>query len=278
MAVLYVVATPIGNLQDISFRALDTLKKVKYIACEDTRQTRKLLNFYGIEDKHLISYHEHNEEEASEKILKILEKEDVALVSDAGTPCISDPGYRVVKKARENNIKVVPIPGPFAGAAALSASGLPSDKFLFLGFLPQKRSHKEKVLKKYIELDATLILYESPNRVMDTVDLIKDLDEKANIVVAKELTKIHEEFIIGNPFEILDFFEKNPDKIKGEFVILVHPSEKEATIDEDEIKRRIIELKNQNLKSKEIAKIIADEYNLPKNQAYKMALENGNEG
>ncbi len=268
---LYVVATPIGNLKDITFRAVEVLKNVDYIACEDTRETSKLLLYYGIEKKQLIVYNDYNENIVSDKIVSILEKYDVALVSDAGTPCISDPGYRLVRKAVENGIKVVPIPGPFAGITALSASGLPTDKFLFVGFLPNKKIQKMKDLEYYFSLNFTLILYESPKRIVDTIKLIEEINSNANIVVAKELTKIHEEFIRGNPSEILNYFSKNPEKIKGEFVILIEPIA-EKSLDYEKIKEKVELLKKENLTTKDIANLIADEFKISKSKAYKLVL------
>lgn len=272
MPTLYVVATPIGNLEDITFRALNILKSVNYIACEDTRVTSKLLNHYGIKGKKLISYHEHNEEKSAEKILQILEKEDVALVSDAGTPCISDPGYRVVKLAWENGFNVSPIPGAFAGAAALSASGLPSDKFLFAGFLPNKDKKREEVLLWLKNVGVTFILYESPKRVLKTLQAIEKILPNSPVVVAKELTKIHEEFIRGTAGQVIDYFEENPDKLKGEFVILCRPQEKEEISAED-LKKEIEKLKKEGFKSKEIAKIISEKFGISKKEAYNLTLE-----
>jgi 16S rRNA (cytidine1402-2'-O)-methyltransferase len=272
MPVLYVVATPIGNLNDITLRAINILKSVNYIACEDTRTTKKLLNYYGIENKKLISYHEHNEEKAAQKIIEILSNEDVALVSDAGTPCISDPGYRVVKLAWESGFKVSPIPGAFAGAVALSASGLASDKFLFYGFLPNKDKKREEELKWLKKVGTTFILYESPKRIIKTLQKIDKILPNSPVVVAKEITKIHEEFIRGKACEIINFFEKNPDKLKGEFVILCHPEEKEET-NLEMVKEDIISLKKEGLKSKEIAKILADKYKISKKEAYTMVID-----
>ena len=272
MPVLYVVATPIGNLEDITFRALNILKSVNYIACEDTRITLKLLNHYGIKNKKLISYHEHNEEKAAEKIIKILHSEDVALVSDAGTPCISDPGYRVVKLAWEKGFKVSPIPGAFAGAVALSASGLESDKFLFVGFLPNKEKKKENELKKLKDIGITFILYESPKRILKTLSLINKLMPDSSTVVAKELTKIHERFIKGTPEYIIKYFQENPDKLKGEFVIICHPEVKKD-IDFEKIRKEIKTLKRKKLKSKEISKIISEKYGISKKIVYKIVLE-----
>ncbi len=272
MSILYVVATPIGNLEDITFRAVETLKKVEYIACEDTRETKKLLTHLGISGKKLIPYHEHNEQKSAQKIIELLEETDVALVSDAGTPCISDPGYRVVKLAVQNNIRVVPIPGAFAGAVALSASGLPSDKFLFVGFLDKKESKKRKELEKYKNIGYTFIVYESPKRVMKTLELYAEVLPESDTVVAKELTKIHERFIYGKPKEIIEFFKENPDILKGEFVILCHPEEKKE-VSQKEIEEKIIELKQKGLTKKEITKEISKDFDIPKNKAYKLVLE-----
>ncbi|WP_028951136.1 16S rRNA (cytidine(1402)-2'-O)-methyltransferase [Sulfurihydrogenibium subterraneum] len=271
MGKLYVVATPIGNLKDITFRALEVLKSVDVIAAEDTRHIQKLLNHYGIYGKKLISYHDYNEEEKSEKLIEILKIQDVALVSDAGTPCISDPGYRIVKKARENNIEVVPIPGAFAGAVALSVSGLPSDKFLFVGFLPNKETEREENLKHYIDIGFTFILYESPKRVLKTLKTLEKVDPLADVVVAKELTKIHESFFTGKPENIIKFFEENPDKLKGEFVILVHPN-KEKVVDMNLILTEAKQLKNHGMKTKEISSLLSQKYKVSKKEIYKKIL------
>ncbi|WP_456464709.1 16S rRNA (cytidine(1402)-2'-O)-methyltransferase [Persephonella sp.] len=268
--ILYVVATPIGNLKDITLRALEVLKNVDIIACEDTRITKKLLNHYGLQGKKLIPYYEHIEEEASEKVISLLKGgEDIALVSDAGTPCISDPGYRIVKKAWENGIKVVPIPGAFAGAAALSASGLPSDKFLFVGFLPNKPKKKEKLLNEYIKTGFTFILYESPKRVLKTLQLIGTISPNSEVVVAKEITKIHERFFRGKPFQILKEIE--PPDLRGEFVIIVHPEEtQEKPVN---IENEIRELLKEGKSVKEISLQISKMLNIPKNQIYNLVLK-----
>ena len=274
--VLYVVATPIGNLKDITLRAIETLKSVNIIACEDTRVTKKLLNHYGIHGKKLIPYHEHIEKEASEKVISLLKGgEDIALVSDAGTPCISDPGYRVVKKAWENGIKVVPVPGAFAGAAALSASGLPSDKFLFVGFLPNKPKKKEKLLQEYIKTGITFILYESPKRIKKTVQLIGNISPDSEVVVAKEITKIHERFFRGKAEDILNILDEET-LLKGEFVVVVYPAdikEKENTQVHIEIQKLIREGK----KAKEIAREISAKFGIPKNKVYKIVVSHQKE-
>lgn len=274
--VLYVVATPIGNLKDITIRALETLKSVNIIACEDTRVTKKLLNYYGIHGKKLIPYHEHIEEETSEKLISILKcEEDIALVSDAGTPCISDPGYRVVKKAWENGIRVVPVPGAFAGAAALSASGLPSDKFLFVGFLPNKPKKKEKLLEEYIKTGITFILYESPRRIKKTIQLIGEISPESDVVVAKEITKIHERFFRGKAKEILNILNEET-LLKGEFVIVVYPADIEKKED-TQIHMEIQKLIREGKKAKEIAREISTRFGIPKNKVYKIVVSHQKE-
>ncbi|WP_457626305.1 16S rRNA (cytidine(1402)-2'-O)-methyltransferase [Persephonella sp.] len=276
MGRLYVVATPIGNLKDITFRAIEVLKSVDVIACEDTRITGKLLSYYGISGKKLIPYYEHIEKEASEKIIRLIkEGSDVALVSDAGTPCISDPGYRVVKLAWENNINVVPVPGAFAGAVALSASGLPSDKFLFCGFLPNREKKKKELLEEYIKTGYTFILYESPKRVVSTLGLIHMIAPESEIVVAKELTKIHERFFRGKAEDIIKKLSEEKTLRKGEFVIIVHPvlPEQKPENLEEEIKRLLKEGK----KSKEIARELSEKFGVPRNDIYDLILKIKNE-
>ncbi len=273
MGKLFVVSTPIGNLDDITIRALNTLKSVDIIACEDTRQTKKLLKHYGIEGKKLIPYYDFKEEALSEKLLKILEENDIALVSDAGTPTISDPGYKIVKKAIEKGIDVIPIPGASAVITALSASGLPTDKFIFFGFLPKSGKRKEEVLNQLKDLQITGIFYESPKRLVKTLEIINKILPQSNIVIAKELTKIHEEFIRGKPKEVLNYFVNNPEKQKGEFVILVYPEETENSISFEEIQEFIKKEKQKGKKSKEIAKELAKSFGISKNEAYKMVIE-----
>lgn len=272
MGKLFIVSTPIGNLEDITIRALNILKTVDIIACEDTRQTKKLLKHYGIEGKKLIPYYDFKEEILSEKLLNFLEEDDVALVSDAGTPTISDPGYKIVKKAIEKGINVVPIPGVSAVITAISASGLPTDKFIFYGFLPKSEKQKEDVLNELKNLQITGIFYESPKRLLKTLEKIQKILPKSQVVVAKELTKLYEEFIRGNPKEILEFFEKNPKKQKGEFVILVYPEDNNKNLNEQEIYNFIKEKKQEGKKSKDIAKELAEKFNISKNKAYKMVI------
>ena len=215
---LFVVATPIGNLQDISFRAVETLKKVNCIFAEDTRTSKKLINHYDIDTK-LYSYHDHSSEKEIARLLDILkDQKDVALISDAGTPTISDPGYSLIRQCINEGIDVIPIPGASALTAAISASGLPSDAFAFIGFLPTKKGRKKKI-SSLENLDMTFVLFESPHRLIKTLNQLKEALGERPIVVARELTKLYEEIIRGNFSSAIEFFEAK--KIKGEIVIMI---------------------------------------------------------
>lgn len=220
--ILYIVATPIGNLEDITLRALKVLRSVSVIACEDTRQTLKLLNKYKIKKK-LISYFQPKEHIKTPLILGHLEQgEDVALVSDAGTPGISDPGFPLIKKALEKGIKVIPIPGPSAVITALSAAGLPTHRFLFLGFLPPKNTAVEKLLISLKGETATLVFYAPPRKLPDFLNQIEKHLGERKIVVARELTKIHESFLRGSPRQLIERIDEIP--LKGEAAILISGS------------------------------------------------------
>ena len=216
---LYIVSTPIGNLNDISSRALDVLSDVDLIACEDTRVTSKLLNHYKIKKK-LISYNNFNEKSKYKHVLKIInDGSNVALVSDAGTPCISDPGYRLVNSALKKNIKVISVPGSCSAIAALSISGLPSDRFYFEGFLPKKKGFNKRVnfLK---DLDATIIIFESPKRIVKTLNKIFDLTGDRVISICKEISKVYEKTYFGLMSELIEELS-NLKSIKGEFIIMI---------------------------------------------------------
>lgn len=217
---LYLVATPIGNLADITHRALQVLKDVELIACEDTRHTHKLLNHYGINTK-TISYHEHNEQQrAAELIDRLKQGSDVAVVSDAGTPSISDPGFRLVRAAIENEIAVVPVPGPSALIAALIAAGLPTDEFFFAGFLPARASARRARLNELRSVPGTLIFYEAPHRLAETLKDAYEILGEREAVVARELTKLHEEIRRGRLSELsADYAEKTD--VRGEIVVLI---------------------------------------------------------
>jgi 16S rRNA (cytidine1402-2'-O)-methyltransferase len=217
---LYLVATPIGNLEDITYRAVRVLGEVDLIACEDTRQTRKLLEHYNIQ-KPSISYHDHNEAERTEELAVRLRNGGViALVSDAGMPLVSDPGYRLVRAAVESGIPVVPLPGPSAALTALAASGLPTDAFRFAGFLPNKPGQRQKALEAIAEENATVIFYEAPHRILEALEAIDQVLGGRPVVVARELTKIHEEFLRGTAAEIRAELEHR-DAVKGEMTVLI---------------------------------------------------------
>lgn len=220
MAKLYIVATPIGNLDDISKRALETLNNVDYILCEDTRISSKLLNHYNIKKK-LISFFQQKERTAAEKFIITIKEnnQNIALISDNGTPTISDPGYILIEKAYEHGVEVIPIPGPSAIITAISASGFSADKFYFLGFLPKKKGKKKSSLSNAKNTEGLIVIYESPFRVKETLNLIKDIFGNTNIFIGRELTKKFEEKIRGNIITILN---KLSDKdIKGEIVIII---------------------------------------------------------
>jgi 16S rRNA (cytidine1402-2'-O)-methyltransferase len=223
MSSLYIIATPIGNLEDITFRAIRVLGEVDAILCEDTRVTAKLLQKYEIK-KPLISYHSHSKLAKTEKIFALLEEgKTLALVSDAGTPCISDPGVMLVSQVREKfveEVKIIPIPGASALVSALSASGLPSSEFLFLGFLPHKKG-RETLFKEIAESKRTVVFYESPHRILKTLQSLEKFAPEKKVVIARELTKIYEEFISGTATELLVHFEAHKDTVRGEFVVMV---------------------------------------------------------
>ena len=217
---LYVVATPIGNLEDITYRAVRVLNEAGIIACEDTRQTRKLLDHYGIR-KPTVSYHEHNEAERAAELAERLQAgEVIALVSDAGMPLISDPGYRLVRAAVAMGIPVEPVPGPSATLAALSASGLPTDAFHFGGFLPSKPGQRLHSLERLRDEQATLIFFEAPHRILEALEAVEQALGPRPVVVARELTKVHEEFLRGTPAELRAQLESR-DALKGEITLLI---------------------------------------------------------
>lgn len=219
---LYIVATPMGNLQDFTHRGVETLSTVAVIAAEDTRHTATLLQHYGINTS-CVAYHGHNEEKATTPLLQRLAAgESVALVSDAGTPLISDPGYKLVQQARHQGIAVVPIPGPCAAIAALSASGLPTHGFLFVGFLSAKTAAKTQQLKKVAHETVPLIIYEAPHRLKVTLHtLMEVMGEHRELVLAKEITKRYEQFFMGTGVQCLKWLEEDPQRLRGEWVVMV---------------------------------------------------------
>jgi len=223
MSKFYVVATPIGNMGDITYRAIEILKEVDLILCEDTRVTKKLLDKYGI-NKLTMSYHAQSKLSKTDKIFELLEEgKNLALVSDAGTPGISDPGAMLVSQIKErfnDIVSVIPVPGVTALITALSASGLPTHEFTFLGFLPHKKG-RETLFKEIRESKRTMVFYESPHRILKTLESLNKFCPNKKVCLARELTKIYEEFKTGSPKELLEYLTKNPVKQKGEFVVLV---------------------------------------------------------
>ena len=270
-ACLYLVATPIGNLEDITLRALRILKEVDQIACEDTRHTQKLLSHYEIR-KPLVSYHEHNElTRAPELVVAMEEGSQIALVSDAGVPLVSDPGYRLVTLCLRHRIPVVPIPGPSALLAALSASGLPNEEFLFAGFLPARTGERRRALERLRIEDRTIILYEAPHRIEETlVDAHEILGDRP-ACIAREVTKLHEEFRRGSLAELAASLTEKP--VRGEITLLIGPvpaEEKTAPRDTSQsLAERVDELIRQaKLDRKEALKLAAKERGLTKRAAY----------
>jgi len=216
---LYVVGTPIGNLEDITLRAIRILKEVDLIACEDTRRTQKLLSAYQIQTP-TVSYHEHNEmTRAPELIIQMEEGSSIALVTDAGMPVVSDPGFRLVHLAVRHSIPVVPVPGASAFVAALAASGLPVDKFRFLGFLPSKKGERRKALDELKDATRTLVFYEAPHRLLDMLKDAREILGEREIVIAREVTKVHEEFVRGTIGTALEYLKRRP--VKGEITVLI---------------------------------------------------------
>jgi len=272
---LYLVATPIGNLEDVSARALRILRDVDRIACEDTRHTAKLLARYEISTPRE-SYHKFNEEKRTAKLLERLRQgEQIALVSDSGTPLVSDPGYEIVSACRREGIRVIPVPGPTAAITALTGSGLPTDSFFFAGFLPARRSGRKRRLEELAAVAATLIFYEAPHRLLASLsDMVAVLGPR-RAAIARELTKIHEEFLTGALPELLDRLQAR-DKIQGEIVIIVERGEAspEPVPYPDSIKRHLEEeIQRTGLSRNEALKAVARQRDITRKQAYKMVLE-----
>lgn len=276
--ILYICGTPIGNLQDITIRVLNILKEVKLIAAEDTRHTKKLLIHYQINTK-VTSYHEYNKFKKAPYLVEILKNgQDIALVSDAGMPGISDPGYVLINLALNNNIKIIPIPGVSALITALVVSGLPTDKFVFEGFLPRKIKERKRYFKSIKNEERTIIFYETPHRLKRALkDMLEILGDR-KIVIARELTKKYEEIIRGKLNLVLS--EMNTKEIKGEITLVVQGGIKEKgndTIDflKDEciMEKYLKKLKNQGYSNKDIIKITQEKLNIPKNLIYKKLLE-----
>jgi 16S rRNA (cytidine1402-2'-O)-methyltransferase len=271
---LYLIATPIGNLEDITLRALRILREeVAIVACEDTRQTQKLLHHFEIR-KPMLACHEHNEEARASEIVEILQRGDsVALVSDAGTPLISDPGYRVVAAAIHACLQVVPLPGPSAALAALAASGLPTNEFRFVGFLPPKQIARRKALAGLADETATLILYESPHRILEALQDIRAEMGARPIVLARELTKLHEEFLRGSAAEIHAILSAR-DSVKGEITLVIGRAVREVS-NADPLEE-VAQFEAEGVARMDAIKMAAKRLGLPKREVYRLAAEQGN--
>ena len=271
---LYLVATPIGNLEDITLRALRVLKEVDLIACEDTRQTQKLLTHYGIHTR-TVSYHEHNEmTKAAELVVDLEGGAKIALVTDAGMPGISDPGFHLIALAIRHHVPVVPIPGASAFLAALVASGLPTDSFRFGGFLPAKSGQRRKLLESVKDAPRTQVFYEAPHRLLQTLaDVVEVLGSSRHIVVAREVTKIHEEFLRGRATEVLDQL-KSRGEVKGEITLLIAKPEAQDLIPEtanlNGVAQRVREIMaKEKVDEKAALKKVAKERGISKSEAYR---------
>ena len=274
---LYIVATPIGNIGDISPRAQSTLREADVIACEDTRISKKLFSLLGISlQKPFITLHDHNEDTQAAILIRLIAEEgkSVALISDAGSPLISDPGYKLIKQCREAGVFITTLPGCCALISALQLSGLPTNRFMFVGFIPNKDKARADLFKKYQSLDATLIFYETAPRLLKTLAAAQEIFGNREMSVAREISKVYEECLTAKAKDLIKHFEENPPK--GEMVFMVSPSteEEKADLDLDSLLKE--KLKTQSLKT--VVKELVEEYNLNKNEVYEKALriKNGN--
>ena len=278
---LYLVSTPIGNLEDITHRAIRLLGEVELIACEDTRHTQKLLKHYGINTR-TISYHEHNEQERATQLLKLIDSgSDVAVVSDAGTPGISDPGFRLARLAIESGVRVVPVPGASALIAALVASGMPTDEFFFGGFLPSRSGARRMRLSELRSFPATLIFYEGPHRIAATLKDAYEILGEREAVVARELTKMHEEVARGRLSDLAEVFS-SAEKARGEMVLIIDRSEIKTEADTDNsvpsIAELVSDLEDEGLDHRAALKKAARELGLSRDEAYRrLVAERGRE-
>jgi 16S rRNA (cytidine1402-2'-O)-methyltransferase len=269
---LYIVATPIGNLGDISERAIEVLKQADLIAAEDTRHSKTLLDRFGIKTK-VKAYHEHNEEQLTSKLIQqIVDGESIALISDAGTPLINDPGYKLVTAAHDHGIKVVPIPGPSAIITALSACGLPTNKFIFEGYLPAKKEARKKCLKELVSESRTLIFYEAPHRIRESIQDMHDVfGSERRVTIARELTKQYEQIVRDNLSVINEKLVSEEIKHKGEFAVIVEGAQEISITDKEVL--RINQILSEKLAPKEAAGLTAKISGKKKNEVYQMVLE-----
>lgn len=270
---LYVLTTPIGNMKDITFRAIEVLKSCDRIFCEDTRVSGNLLNMYAVEHNKLSVYNDHSNEKQRKLIVDLIIKENksVVLMSDAGTPTISDPGYKLLTECQKNNVKIIPIPGCSACITAISASSISTNRFLFYGFLTNSKNLREKELTDLMSREESVILYESPNRLLSTLETIKNIDKDRIVCVAKELTKTFESIITNNAKDMFLYYSKNQDKIKGEFVVIIEKTEKTDKLDLKNVDT-MLERSLKYMSVKDSAEFFSDIFKLKKNEIYKKLL------
>ncbi|HEY1235142.1 MAG TPA: 16S rRNA (cytidine(1402)-2'-O)-methyltransferase [Candidatus Binatia bacterium] len=267
---LYIVPTPIGNLEDITFRAVRVLKEVDLIAAEDTRHSQVLLNHYGIRTP-FTSYHEHNERsKARELVERLRQGTSVALLSDAGTPMISDPGYRLMVEAIAAGVQVIPLPGPSALTAALTAAGLPTDRFAFEGFLPAKKSERRSTLEVLREDTRTLIFYETPHRLKETLGDMAEIFGDRDVAIGREISKVHEEFLRGTMCEIIAKLEQQ--NVRGEITLIVQGATSGALVQEEELISEVRRLAADGIRVKEISELLATRYGISRREVYRLAL------
>ena len=269
---LYIVATPIGNLGDISERAIEILKQVDLIAAEDTRHSKTLLERFAIKTK-VCAYHEHNEEKITQQLIQqLLDGQSIALISDAGTPLINDPGYKLVVAAHDNNIQIIPIPGPSAIITALSASGLPTSKFIFEGYLPAKSVARETRLNELKNESRTLVFYEAPHRIVESIKIMQEIfGAERRITIARELTKKFEQIVRDNLSAMNEKIESGEIKIKGEFVVIVEGTKETSATDQETL--RINHILSEKLSPKDAAGLAAKITGRKKNEIYQLVLK-----
>ncbi len=268
--ILYLVATPIGNLGDITHRAIEVLKSVDFVLAEDTRTSQRVLTHYNIRTPFFSSVYQGAERQRIPSILSLLEKgKNLALISDAGTPLISDPGFPTVRAAVDAGHTIVPVPGPCAAIAGLIASGLPLDRFSFEGALPRGRGARQSLFTSLESREGTCVFYESSHRILDSLQLLAESLPERRLVLARELTKIHEEFLRGTASELCSRLS-GENRVRGEFVLIVEGAETLRAPDQETIERLLVELKNENLPNKSIVRILANALEVPRNEAYRL--------
>ncbi|MDR2778288.1 MAG: 16S rRNA (cytidine(1402)-2'-O)-methyltransferase [Rickettsiales bacterium] len=271
---LYVVATPIGNMGDITLRALEVLRRCDCIVCEDTRNSLKLLNFYGIKSRNIKVYNDNSDDHRRDSIVSFIQKgNSAAMISDAGTPLISDPGYRLLKSCRDSAVEIIPIPGSSACIAAMSVSCLGSDRFLFVGFLPSSLGQRKQELSELLERKESIICYESPLRLISTLEIIANLDGERVICVARELTKIFEDIKTGKVIEILDYYREkfSLEKARGEIVIIIERTNRPKKLDFNNMDN-ILKLSLKYLSIKNSAELFSKVFGISKGKVYDRLL------